>query len=298
MNIAYAHAAGDPAHAVTWTSLITAWSFDPAFLVPLVLAILYFRGWWVYRLWKSRRLRRWRPVAFVSGLVVIALALLSPIDRLADHSFTWHMAQHDLLMLLGIPLLLLGAPFVPVVRGLPRGFRRRAFIPFAKQRGVRAFLAFVTRPPIALAFFETSILLWHFPAFYDAALSHAGIHYLEHFCFVFAGIAFWWHIVTPYPFPSRLHHLLRVLMLVASAIINTALSAMVAFADQALYGYSLMEGFWGLTMLQDQHIGAGLMWVLGGMMRLGAILIILAIYASQEEAKEPRNLAKLAAHKA
>ena len=288
MTLAYAHSgAAHSAAAAPQLSLLADWSFDPTFVVPLLLALLYFKG--LVRYWRrgGRRFPLWRPALLVAGVGVLAIALMSPVDLLAEVSFTWHMAQHDLLMLVGLPLILLGAPFIPVVRGLPPALRRRAFIPLARQGAVRALLRFVTHPLVALVLYEATVVAWHFPGLYDAALFGPWPHYGMHFSFIVTGVCFWWHIVTPYPFPSRLHHFLRIGMLFASAIVNGTLSAMIVFSDEVLYGYAFQPGFWGLSMLDDQAIGSGLMWVMGDMLRLVAITFIFAAYARQENAKEP-----------
>jgi cytochrome c oxidase assembly factor CtaG len=287
MNIAFAHGAGHPDAAAGPVSLLTDWTLDPVFLLPLLLACLYFRGFAAYRRKGGRRLPPWRAFCFTGGLAVLALALLSPIDALAERSFIFHMAQHDLLMLAGVPLLLLGAPFIPAVRGLPPAVRRRVFIPMARHPAVRAVVLWLTRPLVALVLFECTIVFWHFPAFYDAALFNETVHYAMHLSFALTGVLFWWHIVTPFPFPSRLHTFQRIGMIFASAVVNGTLSAMIVFSDAVLYGYDLLPDFWGLTMKDDQTIGAGLMWVMGDMFRLLAILALFAVYAAQETAKEP-----------
>ena len=297
MNVAYAHGGLEHGAAVAHDAsvaqlaLLWDWSFDPTFLVPLLLALLYFRGYLRYRWRGGRRFPLWRPMLFVLGVGVIALALMSPIDALADVSFTWHMAQHDLLMLVAIPLILLGAPFIPVIRGLPLWLRRRAFIPMARHVAVRGGLAIVTRPLVALILYEATVVAWHVPGIYDTALFNTWFHYGMHLSFIATGVCFWWHIVTPYPFPSRLHHLLRILMLFASAVVNGALSALIVFSDTVIYGYHFLPGFWGLTMQEDQIIGSGLMWVMGDMLRLMAMTFIFIDFARQENAKEPHAMA-------
>jgi len=310
MTLAFAHGgielgAGEVAQAAAggaagpWqgphVSLLTDWTFDPVFLIPLALALLYFKGYLRYRRRGGRRFPAWRPVLFGLGIALVALALLSPIDTLADYSFTFHMLQHDLLMLVAVPLILLGAPFVPVVRGLPPGLRRRLFVPLARNGLVRHGVLFMTRPLVGLVLFVFTVVAWHVPGLYDAALHNEWVHYGEHLSFIVTALCFWWHIVTPYPFPSRLHTFLRMLMLVASAIVNEALCAMIVFAPTVLYGYGALQGFWGFTMLEDQNLGALIMWIMGDLLRLGVISILFALYAQQENAKELAGRAPLPA---
>lgn len=290
MNIAHAH--GGAKHPglgesspveIPWFD----WTFDPVFLIPLLLAVLYFRGYLKYRLRGGRVFPSWRPPLFALGVLVLAAALLSPIDGLADHSFIWHMAQHDLMTLIGVPLVLLGAPFIPVVRGIPVGLRRAVFIPLARNPFLRAAAWRLTHPLVALLLFELTLLFWHFPPLYDRALFNEGVHYGMHFSFIFTAMLFWWNLINPHPFPSRLHLLMRMLMLFGSSVVNTALSSIITFAPTPLYGYELLHGFWGLTMKEDQLIGGALMWTMGAMLRLGAITILFFVYVHQENLKEP-----------
>lgn len=285
MSIAYSHS-GEHAGSVT-DGLLLNWSLDPAFLVPFLAAVLYALG--LLRYWRlgGRQFPWWRPVFFAVGVILAGVALLSPLDRLADYSFTFHMIQHQLLTMIAVPFMLLGGPFVPVIRGLPRWIRRRFFIPFARNWAVRLFLRVTTRPLVAFALFQVVLLAWHVPGNYDAALENEGLHYLEHFCFIITAIFFWWHLVRPYPFPSRLNYLLRMVMLAASVIPNNIIGAMITFADVAIYGYALRPGVFGMSVLEDQRLGGILMWVMGAMMHLGAISVLFIIYAYEEARKEP-----------
>jgi cytochrome c oxidase assembly factor CtaG len=295
MTLAYAHgidvlgvrpvAEAAAAHAPQ-LSLLLEWTFDPTFLVPLLLALLYFRGYVRYRRRGGRRFPAWRPALFTLGVLVVGIALDGPIDVLSDESFTFHMVQHDLLMLVAVPLILLGAPFIPVIRGLPAGLRRRWFVPLARRGPLRSAAMFLTRPLVGLVLFEATVVAWHVPGLYNAALDNEWIHYGEHLMFVVTAVCFWWNIVTPYPFPSRLHTFLRMAMLVASAVVNGALASMITFAGQVLYGYGELHGFWGMSMLEDQNLGGLLMWVMGDMLRLTAITVLFAVYAQRENAKE------------
>lgn len=287
MRLAYAHSGLEADETVSLLHLLDEWTLDPTFLVPLLIAVFYLKGVRRHRRNGGRSMPWWRPVLLLTGLAVVALCLLGPLDLLADLSFTFHMVQHDLITLVGVPLMLLGAPFVPTVRGLPARFRQRVFVPCARARGVQAVLRFLTRPAVGLIVYVLTYFVWHYPALYDAALASLWVHYLQHFCFVMAAVLFWWHIITPHPFPSRMHHLARVFVLFLSAIANSLLGAMISLSGDVLYGYAALGGFMGMSALQDQQIGGLLMWVMGGMLRLLAILLVLAAYARAEQAREP-----------
>jgi putative membrane protein len=287
MSLAYAHG-GDHVHQVGGVSLLTDWTLDPAFLVPLLIALLYFRGLRRYRRQGGRRFSPWRQGAMGLGVFFPAVALLSPLDILADWSFTFHMFQHELLMSFAAPALLLSQPFLPVVWGLPEGFRRRVFIPFARNRRVQAAARFLTHPVVGLIAYSAALLLWHMPFLYDAAFLNDWVHYGQHFSFIAGAALFWWGIVTPYPFQPRLHVFLRIMLVFVSEVPNIVLSAMVTFSDSVIYAYGNLEGFWGASMLHDQQMGGLLMWVgVGATVRLAAALMVLIVYARAEALKEP-----------
>lgn len=289
---AFAHSAaqGVPPHHGGAPGLWLDWSFDPTFLLLLALAALYFRGLARHRRAGRALLPGWRPWLFALGVATFALALLSPIDALADLSFAWHMAQHMLLVLVAPPLFLLGAPFVPVVRGLPARFRRRVFVPLARQPGVRWFFINVTRPWVGLPLYVVTLWGWHHPLLYDGALHNAALHYLEHFCFVVSAVFFWWNVVSPHPFRSRLGYGPRMAYLFAAMLQNNALGALISFSTSALYAYKAMGGFWSLTAEDDQLIGGLLMWLGGAMMHVLAFTVILILLASQHERPNPARL--------
>jgi len=140
---------------------------------------------------------------------------------------------------------------------------------------------------MALVLFELTLLFWHFPRLYDRALFSEGLHYGMHFSFIFTALLFWWNLISPHPFPSRLHMLLRMLMLFASSVVNTALSSIITFSPTILYGYEMLPGFWGLSMQEDQLVGGALMWTMGAMLRLFAISVLFFVYVRQENLRNP-----------
>lgn len=287
MSLAYAHG-GDHVHQVGGVNWLTDWTLDPTFVVPLGLALLYFRGLRRYRRQGGRRFSRWRQAAMVLGVVFPATALLSPVDTLSDWSFTWHMLQHELLMSFTVPAILLSQPFLPVVWGLSEVVRQRVFIPVARSLAVQSVLRFITHPVVGLVAYSVALISWHFPFLYDAALRNEAIHIVQHFSFLLGAGLFWWGIITPYPFQARLHVFLRIMLVFVSEIPNIALSALITFSETVLYAYRELPGFWGGSMLHDQQVGGLLMWVgIGATVRLFAALAVLVIYARAEERKEP-----------
>ena len=286
MFIAQAHSlAQQPPQS--WVDVVFQFSADPLFLVLAGFAWLYLRGLGRLRHGNARPFRRWRPISFFCGVGIYGIALLSFVDVWADDSFLLHMVQHMLMMLVAMPLVLLGAPYLPVMRGLPRGLRRVLVIPIARNPLFRQGIVFLFRPIPAFIIFAGVQVVWHKPGVYNAALNDEGVHYAEHVSFIIGALFFWWNIIAPYPFRPNLPHLARLIGLVFSSVVNTAISASITFADTVLYGYGSVAGLPGLSPKEDQVIGGALMWVMGAMIYLFALACVFAAYSAQEARKEP-----------
>ena len=186
-------------------SLWTAWSLDPVALVGIPLtALLYYRG--LVSLGSRRRFHAtWRPWAFYAGLFMLAVALLSPLDHLSDELFYAHMTQHMLILMVGAPLILLGAPILPVLRGIPRPIRRILVIPVFQSLPVRLVLRTLSRPLIAWPIYALLIWGWHLPVLFEAALESELLHFVEHLTFAIAAYLFWWNIIDPHPLRPNLY---------------------------------------------------------------------------------------------
>ena len=101
--------------------LLRTWSAPLGPLIALAVALLlYLRGWRLARVTREQELPVWRAACFVGGVVALWIAVASPIDALDDYLLTAHMIQHFILMSVAPPLIVLGAPVVPMLRGLPR----------------------------------------------------------------------------------------------------------------------------------------------------------------------------------
>ena len=243
MSIAYAHA-GEVHLGLSWTDLLTHFTLDPVFLPPMVLLVwLYLRG---LRLRRERRmiLPTWRVVCFGAGVVALALGLFSGLDILAESSFTGHMIQHMLIMQVGTPLLLLGAPFLPVVRGLPRVLRWKAFVPMANARWVRGPVLMLFRPVPAFAVYALVFAFWHLPGFHNAAIRSDFFHYLQHASFGLGSLFFWWNLISPYPFTTRLNPFMRVGWLFLISVVNTAVSSVVTWSRGCFTTTRIRSGIW------------------------------------------------------
>jgi putative membrane protein len=260
-----------------------AWSWRPGVLIPLgALGVLYVRGWWRLRRAPRTRgaARAWRLAAYLTGLLSVVLALCSPLELLAELSFTAHMVQHQLLLMMGPPLLLLAEPFPLMLWGLPPRLRRRVGALVARPGPVRRTLRTLTWMPIAGGLYTLTLWGWHHPVAYEAALRYPVLHDVEHLTFFGTAVLFWWPIVNPAPRLRRLStgvmYGARIGFLILATAQNTLLGAVLGLAERALYpSYAaaprlLLE--W--SAVDDQSFGGGVMWS-GSHMFLIAVLVLL-----------------------
>jgi putative membrane protein len=235
----------------------------------IVLGLVYARGWFAIRKTRPGQFPIWRLAVFLLGLAVIWFAIASPLDGFADVLLSAHMVEHLLLMSFAPPLLLLGWPVVPLLRGLPRGVTVGLLGPWIRMKVLRHLGHILVTPLVAWLAMNLVFLGWHVPAAYDFALEHEHWHQLEHLCFLGTSILFWWPIIRPWPTRESYAGWLLLLYLVMADIVNTMLSAFLAFCDRPVYSYYLKEpNPFGISPLSDQRAGAVVMWVIGSLVFL------------------------------
>lgn len=255
-------------------NLLLGWTFEPLPTLGIAIAI----GWWR---WAVRRVDRAHPhnpvprrrsVAFGLGMAALALALLSGVDAYDTTLFSIHMVQHVLLMLIAAPLIALAAPVTLILRVASPATRKRWILPVLHSRAMRV-LAF---PVVTWLIF--AVVMWgsHFSALFDAALEDPLLHDLEHGIFLGSALLFWWPAVALDPAPWRMPHPVRALYLFLQMPQNTFLAVILLGATAPLYPhYASIVRSWGSTALVDQQLAAGIMWVVGDLVFLVAILAVL-----------------------
>lgn len=263
--------------SATSRPFLLSWAIDPPVFIGLVVTAL---GYWLARRRVQLLGRREVPVShavyFYSGLLAIAIALLGPFDVYNENSLLMHMAQHLLLLQAAGPLIWLGRPVQLALQAISPRRSGPVLKAVLRRSWVRAILTFVSHPLVAFVIFNVTLIFWHIPAMYDAALSHQTIHDLEHLAFLSAALIFWWPIVEPVP----RHHKLRLGFALASifltGLVSEALGAILSFDNTLLYPfYTHAQSLWGMTPLDDQEYAGLLMWVGGGMLYLTIIFGIL-----------------------
>ncbi len=286
-----------PAQAV-----LLSWSIPPAATFALALTtLIYIRGWLLLRLAGVPYVPRWRAVSFVLGMLSLWIALASPLDTFSSFLITAHMLQHMALMMIAPPLILLGAPLIPLVRGLPIFAAREFAGPFLNWRvAIRAGNALI-HPAVALILMGLAMFAWHTPRLYELALASSGWHELEHACFFVASLIYWWPIIQPWPShhptapepgasgtPSRAQRPRWILVpyLLLGDLQNTVVSAILVFSDRVLYpSYSAMPRLFGFQALPDQVAAGAIMWVMGSTVFLiPATVIAVQCLSSRSEA--------------
>ena len=249
----------------TLEACLRSWPFAPWLLAAMLLtAGVYLRGWFELHRRDSRRWHVGRPAAFFGGLAAIHLALASPIEPFANLLLQVHMIQHLLLMMAAPPLLWLGAPLFPLLRGLPRAVSIVWVGPWLCSPTLRRIFGRLTHPLTALVGFVAASWVWHAPAVYDLALRSTGWHYLQHACFLVTALLFWYPIVRPYPARPRWSPWLLLPCLFLADLSNTALAALLTFSDRPLYRYyAEAPRLAGISPVQDQSAAGVIMWVPG-----------------------------------
>jgi cytochrome c oxidase assembly factor CtaG len=256
--------------------ILAAWSWPLWPAVGIVLAgALYLRGWRALQRTRARELPRWRAVSFFGGLLASWIALASPIDALDDFLLSAHMLQHFILMSVAPPLLVLGAPLVPMLRGLPR-WLIRGLRPVFASRTVHKVAHALAHPAVAWLVMNVAYLGWHVPQAFELTLRSEAWHNTEHMCFLLTSIVFWWVIVEPWPTRRRWSRWMVIPYLLTADVVNTILSAVLAFSGKVLYpSYAAAERITRLTPLQDQVLAGSEMWVLNSIVFLVPVAVIV-----------------------
>ena len=264
------------------TDVDTSWTWAPIAIASLVAyAAIYAVRW--------RRVRRehgargasvWRLLAWMGGVALLFVAIVSPVDRLSEQLASAHMVQHLLLADLAPILLILGLTKIilrPATRRI-HAIERRAG-PFA-------------HPVFGVIAYVGAMWLWHVPALYDAALHNEAVHVLEHITFAAAGALYWWHLISPIRSRLRLGGMGPVAYMASTKVLVGFLGIALAFSPDLLYDYGPGGTRWGMTPLDDQHV-AGLLMGLEQSIIMGIALAYLFSRMLVESERESQRQERL-----
>jgi cytochrome c oxidase assembly factor CtaG len=257
---------------------VGGWTLDLTITVPLALtALLYGLG--VARLW--RRAGAGHGVSFVqamlfaAGWLAMAGALLSPLHDLSRRLFVAHMVEHETMMIVAAPLLVLSCPIGAMLWALPQGWRR-GLGGAVRHRAFATFWAALTAPLVATTLHGVAIWGWHEPRLFQAALEIEWAHWLQHLSFFATALVFWWALISA----GRARHGSAVAHLFATALHTSFLGILLVFAPHLWYAPMSAASAWGLTPLEDQQLAGLVMWIPAGLIYAGAALALAASWIS------------------
>lgn len=251
--------------------LLKGWDWEPSVVIGCAaLSIGY--------LALMRRSPSHRIFYFLGGVVILLLDLVSPIDLLGDqYLFSAHILQHFVLALVVPPLLL---------AGIPRSLAERAL----EKPALAWWEREIGRPPVSWLLGIGTMIFWHIPVLFNAALANDGLHILQHLSFLISGTIFWWPVLTAAE-NRRMPPLTAISYLFSACLSCSLLGAALTFARPGLYPaylnpedrlgiLPLLRNDWGLDRQNDQQFGGLLMWVPGCFVYLSAILATIARWYS------------------
>ena len=259
------------------------WSFDPFAVLAVLVAGWHEAG--LRRLARRSRPgrtreRRLRSLWFYAGLAVLIIAVESPIDYWADDYFFTHMLQHLLLMFAAPTLVVAGAPWQPLLDGLP-GRAGRSVVAGVMRGGwsrpLRAVGGWLLRPWVAVAAFNAVMVIWHLPALFDLAENNQAVHiWLMHASFFLAGVLFWLQFIPSPPFRMRMPPISQALAIVGTNVVMWVLAMSMSIFTSVSW-YPVYDHIPGVTLapFADQQIGAGILWVCGDFWAIPCLIVVV-----------------------
>lgn len=271
------------AESTEGTARATAWTWSAYITLPLfAIALMYTLG----RLRMQRRGAQvhWCPIlCFASGWVSLFLALNSPMHEISEQLFWVHMTQHEMLMLISAPLLILGQAAAPLLFALPERWR----VPIAnigKMKLIERAWLVVSAPIAAWLLHAAALWVWHAPKLFDATLDSEWVHGAQHISFLGTALLFWWTLFHKHG--GRRGYGVAVLYVFTTAVHTSVLGALLTFAPHVWYApYARTAQLWGITPLQDQQIGGLIMWVPAGTLLTIVALVLLAKWMTHSDTR-------------
>ncbi|MBI4298801.1 MAG: cytochrome c oxidase assembly protein [Chloroflexi bacterium] len=259
--------------------LVHGWHWHIEGIIPL---ILFYQGYLV-GIGPLRRHFGWaetvesrQVVAFSAGVLLIFLALFSPIHELADSLFSAHMVQHMMLVVLMPPLLLLGTP-----SWLLR--------PCLRLLSAKRLLRWLAHPMRAFILFNLVLIMWHFPIFYNATLRNVFVHEIQHVSLMITSVLVWWPILSPMPEIRRLSYPAQMVYLFLLAIVQTPLFAILTFSDHLIYSVYSGTQVGNISAVADQQMGGVIMKLVSAVAFMLAITITFFKWFGGEERREAQQ---------
>lgn len=258
------------------------WTFEPWVLACLGLAMLLYAIGTLQLAHRSgnRSALLRRSTCFVLGWLTLVAALVSPLDALGGKLFSAHMVQHELLMIVAAPLLVMSRPFGAWLWALPLGWRH-AMGKVTRCQAVSVPWRFLSLPLTAWIIHALALWLWHIPIFFDAALLNDTVHTFQHLSFLITALFFWWALLDEHA--SAASSGIAMAYLFTTMLHTGALGALMTFSTTPWYtAYADSSFTFSLSAIEDQQLGGLIMWIPGGIAYLLAGLALGARWMGLE----------------
>ena len=257
-----------------WHDLVRAWSFEPLVVMSLTVAALLFAvGFWRASS-RRRSIRSWEAICFALGWLALFVALVSPMHAWGQVLFSAHMTQHEILMLVAAPLLVLGRPLITFLWALPLHWSR-SLGKVAKINALNRLWHAFTIPLVAWLVHAIALWIWHIPVLFEAVLHYEWVHTAQHLSFFISALLFWWALI--HGPQGAMGYGAAVLYLFTTSVHSGVLGALITLAGSVWYpSYVGLTSSWGLTPLEDQQLGGLIMWIPAGLVYVIAGLALFA----------------------
>jgi cytochrome c oxidase assembly factor CtaG len=270
----------------TWHDLSRAWSFEPVVVISLIVTGGLFI-WGLRNLWRhsgiGKGIRRWEALAFAGGWFALFVALVSPVHAWGRVLFSAHMTQHEILMLLAAPLLVLGRPLVAFAWALPLHWSRGIGF-LAKTEWIQKSWRVLTIPFVAWLIHAVALWSWHVPVLFEAVLHNELVHTAQHLSFLLSALLFWWALI--HGRQGWMGYGAAALYVFTTSLHSGLLGALLTFSRSVWYpSYVGLTSSWGLSPLEDQQLGGLIMWIPAGVLYAIAGLALVAGWLREAETR-------------
>jgi putative membrane protein len=272
---------------VHWLDVRTTWTLDPCVILPLALsAALYGIG--AARLWRragqGHGVRLWQVLCFASGWAFLAVALVSPLHWLGERLFVAHMVEHEILMVVGAPLVMAAQPAAAMLWAFPKSGRQRIGT-LARSPAVTRAWRGLMNPVCATVLHGAALWIWHLPMLYEMALRVPRVHWLQHLSFLLTALLFW-RALCRKP-PQEWGYGVAVMCLLVTSLHSGLLGLVIALARHPLYPLQTnAAAAWGVSASDDQQLAGLVMWVPTGVVYAVAALALCGLWILRSSRRE------------
>ncbi|HEV7745209.1 MAG TPA: cytochrome c oxidase assembly protein [Pyrinomonadaceae bacterium] len=274
----------------TWHDLWRSWSFEPLVVISLIAtAVLFSRG--LLKVWRhsgtGKGIRKWEALVFAGGWLALFIALVSPVHAWGRVLFSAHMTQHEILMLVAAPFLVLGRPLIAFLWALPVRWSRRLGA-VGKIPRLHQVWKVLTLPIVAWPIHAVALWIWHAPVLFEAVLHNELVHTAQHLSFLLSALLFWWALIKG---PQGLMgYGAAALYVFTTSLHSGLLGALLTFSHSVWYpSYIGLTASWGLTPVEDQQVGGLIMWIPAGVCYAVAGLALVAGWLREAEKRALRR---------